>query len=250
MTQYGTSHLIPLALFVVGAMAAVLIGRRQTDRDGPSGFSRTCAVLIPCATVPFQVIDLVSNFDIDTTLPLHLCDLAWIAATWALWTHRPFPVALTFFWGLTLTIQGVVTPSLNEDFPHPRYFAFWALHLLVVWAALYLVIGLRKAPRWRDFRAAVVTTLAWAVTTYAFNVMADTNYGYLLRKPRSSVLDLLGPWPWYVAEEIAIVFVAWALLTLAGQRFNRAVDSSGSGAHRVEAAVDVDDLARGGREQV
>lgn len=247
MTQYGLTHLVPLVVFVVGLVLAVMLGRRHAATQGPTRASRTWALLIPLATVPFQVIDIVWNFDIDVTLPLHLCDLAWIAATWALWTHRPFPVALTYFWGLTLTIQGVVTPSLNEDLPHPRYFAFWALHLLVVWAAVYLVVGLRHAPRWRDFGAAVATTLGWAASTYVFNVVADTNYGYLLRKPRSSVLDLLGPWPWYVVQEIAIVFVAWALLTWLAQRY---AGYGGSGAHRVEAAVDVDDLAGRGGEQV
>ena len=227
MTPYGPTHLVPLVIFVMGLVAAVLLGRRHRGIDGPSRFSRGCALAIPAVTVPFQIVDLLLNFDIDVTLPLHLCDLAWIAATWALWTHKPFPVALTFFWGLTLTIQGVVTPSLNEDLPHPRYFAFWALHLLIVWAAVYLVLGLRKAPRWRDFAATVATTLVWAASTYAFNVAADTNYGYLLRKPRDSVLDLLGPWPWYVVQEIALVALAWALLTAATQRLRAPVEPRG-----------------------
>jgi len=222
VTPYGITHLVPLAVFAAGLVAAVLVGRRDAVAyDGPSRFSRTCAVLIPLATVPFQVIDLVYNFDLGVTLPLHLCDLAWIAATWALWTHHPFPVTLTYLWALTLTVQGVLTPSLNEDLPHPRYFAFWALHLLIVWAAVYLVIGLRRAPSWRDYRAAVLTTLGWAVTTYAFNLVADTNYGYLMRKPGTSILDLLGPWPWYVLEEIGIVVVVWALLTVLAQRWAR-----------------------------
>ncbi|KRC50277.1 MULTISPECIES: TIGR02206 family membrane protein [unclassified Nocardioides] len=245
MDPYGTTHLVPLGVFVVGLVAAVLLGRRHASDDGPTRFSRACALAIPAVTVPFQVVDLIWNYDVDVTLPLHLCDLAWIAATWALWTHRQLPVTLTYFWGLTLTIQGVLTPSLNEDLPHPRYFAFWALHLLIVWAAVHLVVGLRKAPRWRDYRAAVVITLTWAAATYAFNVVADTNYGYLVRKPGSSVLDLLGPWPWYVAEEIAVVLAVWALMTLAAQWWRRR-----SGSHGVEAAVDVDDLARGGGEQV
>ncbi|WP_205014056.1 TIGR02206 family membrane protein [Nocardioides albidus] len=244
MIQYGPTHLAPLAVFLVGAVAAVVLGRRHASRGRPTRFSRTCAVLVPVATVPLQVVDLLVNFDLRVTLPLHLCDLAWVAATWALWSHRPFPVALTFFWGLTLTIQGIVTPSLNEDLPHPRYFAFWALHLLIVWAAVYLVVGLRLVPRWRDYRAVVLTTLVWAAATYVFNVVADTNYGYLMRKPGRSILDLLGPWPWYVVEEILIVLAVWALMTLAARRW------IGSGAHRVEAAVDVDDLPGGGREQV
>jgi len=232
VSPYGVTHLVPLALFAVGLIAAVRLGRRHRAVDGPTRFSRTAALLIPAVTVPAQLVDLAFNFDIDVTLPLHLCDLAWIAATWALWTHRLFPVTLTFFWGLTLTIQGIVTPSLGEDLPHPRYFAFWALHLLIVWAAVYLVIGLGLVPRWRDYGAAVLTTLGWAAATYAFNVAADTNYGYLQRKPSSSILDFFGPWPWYVVEEIAVVLAAWALLTWVAQR---AVKHPSRGSHRPRA---------------
>lgn len=232
MTPYSLSHLVPLALFVVGLVAAAWIGRRHRGVEGPTHFSRTAAVLIPVVTVPFQLIDLAFNFDIDVTLPLHLCDLAWIAASWALWTHRPFPVALTFFWGLTLTIQGVITPALNEQIPHPRYFAFWALHLLIIWAAVYLVIGLGMVPRWRDYAATVVTTLGWAVATYAFNVAADTNYGYLLRKPRSSILDYFGEWPWYVVQEIVLILAVWALLTWVAQA---AVKRPSRGSRRLRA---------------
>ncbi len=221
MTPYGPSHLVPLALFVVGVVVVIAVGRRERRVDptaGPSLFSRVGAVLIPAVTLPFQAVDILTDYDIDTTLPLHLCDLAWIAATWALWTHRPFPVALTYYWGLVLTVQGIITPSLNMDVPHPRYFAFWGLHLLIVWAALYLVVGRRLVPRWRDYEAVVAATVVWAGATYVFNVVADTNYGYLRRKPPTgSILDLLGPWPWYVVAEIALVAGVWALLTVAAR---------------------------------
>ena len=60
----------------------------------------------------------------------------------------------------------------------------------------------------------VVITVSWAVVTYVFNVVADTNYGYLNELPDSaSLLDFLGPWPLYVVLEILIVLVVWALLT-------------------------------------
>lgn len=229
MPWYGTTHLIPLGVFLAGLVVVVWLGRRHRAVPGPTRFSRGWAVAIPAVTVPFQLIDLVANFDIDVTLPLHLCDLAWVAAAFALWTHHPYPVALTYLWGLVLTTQALITPSLNEDFAHPRYLAFWALHVLIVWAAVYLVFGLGKVPRWRDYTAVVATTLAWLVATYAFNVVADTNYGYLMRKPSSSILDYLGPWPWYIAVEIALVAVVWAVLTWAARA---AVTRPSRGSHR------------------
>ena len=46
------------------------------------------------------------------------------------------------------------------------------------------------------------------------NGMLDTNYGYFNGKPDGTVLDYLGPWPWYVLAEVAIVAGIWALITL------------------------------------
>jgi len=218
--SYGLTHLVPLTLFVIGLPLVVLLGRRDRAVDGPTRSSRAVALLV-AATGCAQVVDFLVDFDIDVSLPLHLCRLTWVAAAVALWTHRPFPVALTFFWGLVLSTQAIVTPSLGEDFPDPRYLMFWVLHLMEVWAAAYLVFGVRRVPRWRDLAATVATTLGWAVVAMSFNAAAGTNYGYLQRKPAGSVLDLLGPWPWYVAAEIVIVSVVWALLTWSVQPLAR-----------------------------
>jgi hypothetical integral membrane protein (TIGR02206 family) len=61
---------------------------------------------------------------------------------------------------------------------------------------------------------AVVVTTCWAAAMLAFNELAGTNYGFLNAKPApGSVLDLLGPWPWYLLAEVALVFSLWALMT-------------------------------------
>jgi hypothetical integral membrane protein (TIGR02206 family) len=97
-----------------------------------------------------------------------------------------------------------------------------------VWAAIYLTWGQRRRPRWRDYRFAIVVTLAWAALTFVFNSIAGTNYGYLNRKPpTASVLDVLGPWPLYLLAEVAIVLVVWALMTWPWERTRRPVDEKG-----------------------
>ncbi|MDO9379168.1 MAG: TIGR02206 family membrane protein [Nocardioidaceae bacterium] len=214
-TTFGPSHLGALALLLVGGLVMVLVGRAQRGRPSAVVLSRVFAVLIPVFTVPLQLLQLTpAEWDLGTSLPFQLCDLAWVFAVHALWTHRRWSVTLTYLWGLTLVTQAMITPDLATDFPGARYLMFWAMHLLIVWASVYLTLGLGIAPRWRDLRSVVAITLTWAVAAFCFNLVVGTNYGYLNAKPaRGSVLDLLGPWPGYVVVEIAVVIAAWALLT-------------------------------------
>jgi hypothetical integral membrane protein (TIGR02206 family) len=211
---FGTSHVAMLALFVLGIWPVIALGRHYRGRPESLRVSRAFAVLIPCFTIPLQVIDFMpGNYDLQTTLPLQLCDFAWIAAVVALWTHRPTAVALTYYWGLALTTQALITPALNLDFPDPKFIAYWGMHLLIVWAAIFLTFGLGLHPTWREFWRAVTITAAWAVTVFLVNLVLGTNYGFLNRKPATSVLDLLGPWPLYVVVEVALVATVWALMT-------------------------------------
>ena len=107
----------------------------------------------------------------------------------------------------------------GPDFPDYRFLAFWAIHLLVVWAAIYLTWGRGMRPTWRSYRIAVVTTAIWAAVTFTYNRIAGTNYGFLNRKPATaSMLDVLGPWPVYIFTAAALILAVWALMTWPWQR--------------------------------
>ena len=212
---FTPEHLGLVVGFLVVCAAMVLLGRHHRGTAEELRFRRGFALLIPCFTVPMQVLQLLpGDYDLGTSLPLQLCDLAWVAAIVALWTRHWAATALVYFWGLTLTVQGIITPSLQQAFPEPRYFMFWGMHFFTVWAAVYLTFGLGVRIDWRSFRFAVGATLAWAVTVMTFNASTGTNYGYLNRKPSvDSLLDFFGPWPGYVVVEIAVVTAVWALMT-------------------------------------
>jgi hypothetical integral membrane protein (TIGR02206 family) len=212
-SPYGPSHLAVLVVFAIGSAALVWIGRRQTESQARL-FGRVLAALIMAIFSVALVYKLVQP-TLAQSVPLQLCDLAELTAAYALWSQRNWAFTLVYYWGLPLSSQALITPDLNApDFPSHSFLTFFALHLLVVWAAIYLTWGHGMHPGWRSYRFAVITTLAWGAFTLVFNTIAGTDYGFLNRKPNNaSLLDFLGPWPFYVLAEVVIVGAVWALMT-------------------------------------
>lgn len=218
---FGPQHLLILGIFGLGCVAAVLLGARLAPR-AEAKFRRSAGVVILVVCAPFEVIDsLHAVGHYRTSLPVQICDFAWLIAGVALLTRSPGWRALLYYWGLTLSLQGVITPDLQHVFPDPMFFGYWARHLAPVWAAVYL-IGLRAGPTWRGYRFGLALTALWAVAMLALNAELGSNYGYLSAKPASgSVLNLLGPWPWYVVVEVVLVVAGWALITWPWNRRRR-----------------------------
>jgi len=220
-TAYGPSHWATLAVFVVGAALLVRVGRRQAQPQ-----ARRLGRILGAVTALIYaaiLIYIVTPPSIDYSVPLQLTDLATVVAAYALWSQKQWAYALTYYWGLVLSTQALISPALQgPDFPHYQFLAFWAIHLLVVWAAIYLTWGRGMRPDWRDFRFAVVVTLVWATFTFTFNSIAGTNYGFLNRNPSTAyLLDVLGPWPWYVVTAATLVFIVWTLMTWPWIRMRR-----------------------------
>ncbi|GAA3850538.1 TIGR02206 family membrane protein [Amycolatopsis tucumanensis] len=225
---YGLSHWLVLGLFATGSAALVICGRKHRDSGANRLFTRAFAVVLLGLQLGMQVHALTpARWNIEGSLPLHLSDLAGLATAYALWSRRRWAFALTYYWGLALSTQALVAPVLQgPDFPHPGFLVFWGTHLLVVWAAIYLTWGLGFRPTWHSYRVAVAITSCWAIAAFVFNTLTGTNYGFLNRKPETgSLLDVLGPWPWYLIPEITLILGAWALMTLPWTRCTTAVQT-------------------------
>jgi hypothetical integral membrane protein (TIGR02206 family) len=211
---YSPSHLVVLAVFVVGTVVLLTSGRRL----GGSRWEQPVAVGFAVANLVFGVASMVLGmvpFHVKSSLPLQICGFVWVIVAWALLSRRPTPTALTYYWGLTLTLQAVLQPTLEQPFPEPRFFVFWLKHLAIVWGAVYLTLTLRNGPDWRGYCRTVGWTFVWLFAVLGVNAVLGSNYGYVNRKPASgTVLDVLGPWPGYLLAEMAIVLVGWALITL------------------------------------
>lgn len=205
-------------MFAVGAVLVVWLGRRQTESEARR-FGRVVGALTGVIYVGALIYALFPP-DLRWSVPLHMTDLATVVTAYALWSQKHWAFALTYYWGLVLSAQALISPALiGPDFPHYQFLGFWAIHLIVVWAAIYLTWGRGLRPRWRSYRFVVAVTLVWVAITMTFNTIAGTNYGFLNRKPATaSLLDAFGPWPWYVVVAAALVFTVWALMTWPWER--------------------------------
>src|ERR1700752_895912 len=184
---YGPSHWATIAVFAMGAALLVWTGRRQTERQ-----ARWLGRILSAVTAAIYgatVLYSLTRFSVQWSVPLHLTDLATVVAAYALWAQRHWAYALTYYWGLVLSTQALISPAFSSpDFPSLEFLAFWSLHLLVVWAAIYLTWGRGMRPNWRSYRIAVAATMVWAAVAFTYNRFAGTDYGFVNGKPATGSL--------------------------------------------------------------
>jgi hypothetical integral membrane protein (TIGR02206 family) len=199
--QFSGPHLTALAVLVLAAAGAVIVGRRYPGRPTRI-LSVTLAALILAAWAGEYVADVVrGTWTAEYDLPLQLTDAVSLAAVVALLTRRRRFVELAFFWSLTASLQAIITPDLAQNFPSIYYFTYFGYHVGAVVAACLLVFGCGLYPRphaaWWVFGA----TALWAVPAGAADVIGGGNYMYLHYKPvHNSLMSLMGSWPWFVVE--------------------------------------------------
>jgi hypothetical integral membrane protein (TIGR02206 family) len=218
-----------LILTVIGAVLLVRFGRRHRDTPAEKRFTRAFALVQWVVTLGFMAVWLTPRlFVLGQSLPLHLSDLLRLVTAYALWSRRPWAFALTYYWGLTLNPQALLTPDLKPDIaPVLEILSYWIQHILVMWAVVYLTWGLGMRPTWRSYRLALAATLVWAVVVFWINRAIGTNYGYLNAKPAgTSLLDLMGEWPWYLVVGFGVAAAVWALITWPWTRTPAPVTSS------------------------
>ena len=155
---------------------------------------------------------------LDNIVPFHLCDISSFLAGYALLTRKQLACELIYYWGLAAATQALITPAIDYSFPHPAYFTFFIQHFAIVGAALYLPTheGWRPLqPFWRSPLRAILWVNVYFLFACLMNLLLDTNFGYLAHPPpHPSLIDHLGPWPYYIISFEIIAFTMILILTI------------------------------------
>ena len=180
------------------------------------GLARPLAVLIAGAyLVEHAAFIARGEWDVQRHLPLHLTDVVTIVSVLALWTRHVRLVELTYFWALTASLQALLTPNLTADTATIFVWTFFIAHGGAIVAAILLVAGRRIIPPAGAVGRVFGATLVVAAAAAAGDVITGGNYMFLREKPSTaSLLDVMGPWPVYIAGAGALGLGLFALLDL------------------------------------
>ena len=204
-------HVVALIVIALSTILLVVAARRR-----PGAWLKVFAAVLVVDEVSWWLFLLGGGqpgSQVALSLPLQLCDVAIFIAAAALWTRRQLVVEVTYFWGLAGTIQALLTPDLPQHFPSYPYFQYYIAHGGVVAAALVLVVGLRQRPRRWAVAWVAGLTVAYAALVGFVDAVTGADYMYLRSKPPSAtLLDVLGPWPWYILSAAAIAACLFAIL--------------------------------------
>jgi len=211
---FGAAHLA--ALLLVGATALLLpllVGRHWPGSARPIGL--TLAGLLLGQEVLRMGFAIWTQGITVALLPLHLCTLAVYLTAWMLVTRAQRVYEVVYFWGLGGTTQALATPEIAHGFPSPDFVLFFVGHGLIVVGVLYGTLVYRLRPYPVSILRVTLITFALAVATLLVNLWLGTNFMFLMAKPAgASLMDWMGPWPWYWIPLIGVALLAFLILYL------------------------------------
>jgi hypothetical integral membrane protein (TIGR02206 family) len=197
---FGRDHIIALGLVAVICVLIYLFRGRWTER-GRRVTRWGLFVLIYLCEGSWQLwMWAIGSWTIQGMLPLWLCSVTSWTMPLLLVFRRRWYYEWAYFMSIIGASMALLTPDLMQyGFPHFRFIEFFTLHAAIIIAIVYMTAVEGFRPTWRSIpRAVIITNMFWAFCALV-NSLIGSNYLYTHGKlPTPSLLDYLGPHPYYL----------------------------------------------------
>lgn len=208
---FGTAHLIALA-GVVLVNVLIFLFRRRFSAAGRRRLRYVLAGVLLVVELSWHGWNAATGqWTLQTMLPLHLCSaLVWLSI-YMLITGNQRIYEFAYLLGIPGALQALLTPDAGiYGYPHFRFFQVILSHGTLVTAALALTWVEGYRPTLASLKRVFITGNIYLAAVFVFNLLIGSNYLFIAHKPETaSLLDVLPPWPWYIAviELLGLVFV-------------------------------------------
>ena len=208
---FGAQHITALALVGLACLGIVLLRSRFKTEQSRRAFRWGLLGLIYLCEGSWQVWMLATDqWTVQGMLPLWLCSVtSWTMPLLLVW-RKQWYYEWAYFLGVIGALMALLTPDLTiYGFPHFRFIEFLTLHGAIIAAVVYMTAVEGFRPTWGGLgRVFVIGNLYWLLCAVVNNAIGS-NYLYTRGKlPTASLLDALGPHPWYLLamEGLAVLF--------------------------------------------
>jgi len=222
---FSLTHATVLLGIAAVTWLLVSIGRKSRHATAPTRLERTMAIVnLVFVGAAHAWWMQPPRFDPAVNLPLQVCHLASVIASLALLTRWRWTRVLLYFWGIGLSTQALITPTLTHSPATIWFWAFWFQHGFIIVAAVYDLAARDFRPDWKDYRNACVASVLYVAAVLPLDLLLGANYGFVgdTKPAEPTLIDLLGPWPGRVVVIVALVAAVMALLMLPWHRAPRA----------------------------
>ncbi len=213
---FGTGHIIFL-LLDLAIILFLIFGWKNPTEKAKKTVSYVLAAILFIWESAFHIWSLeIGTWSLTYHLPLHVCSImVWASIIMLLtWNYRIYEFA--YFIGMGGALQAVLTPEAGiYGLPHFRAFQTLIVHSTLVIVPIFMTTIVGYRPTWKSFLRVAVYTNVYMVIVYIINLLLGSNYLYLMHKPETaSLLDVMGPWPWYILALEAMGFALFFIFYL------------------------------------
>ena len=206
---FSSSHVIALMVVASACIALLPISRKIARTAMEKPLARALALIIVVELLVKTIGNAAYDVPWNRLLPLQICDVNALLCALMLIKRSYGAYQVAYFWAMAASIAAMLTPDLRYDFPHPIFAFFFLGHGLSVLGVLYATWVFGFQPWLRSVGIAIVVTALYAGVMMPINFLLDMNYLYLRAKPEApSVLDYMGPWPWYLIGLVLLCIAA------------------------------------------
>lgn len=213
-TSYGWTHGLIVAISIAAWVYLIRFARVSRGTAREAVLRRALAVsILTVEGIWFAWKMTPSEWNVDQSLPFHLCDFAWMACAWSLMTAgapNRLLHQVVILWTLGLAILGYLTPTIDVPPTDPRFWQFWLIHWMVLGTGLLNLAAFGTVVDWKGCRGTIIVSAALFIPVTIFNLIFETPYFFSGKgtPENPTPIDLLGEWPLRLVWMILLV-IAW-----------------------------------------
>lgn len=211
--MFSSIHFITLGALTAGNLLLLILLMKHRDKKVVENFRYYLAGFLLLNELFFIAWTIWADvWSVEYALPLHLCDAAVFLSIVMLVRNSYYIFEVVYFWGLAGGMQALITPDLLYPFPHFRYLNFFISHGTLLTVIIYMIVVKHCKPTPYSLLKTFIFTNLYMAIMAIVNIVTGGNYMFICRKPEgASIIDFLGPWPWYVLSLEAVGIMSFIL---------------------------------------